>query len=282
MMDLKGKVMVITGAGSGFGREFARLGARQGARLVLADVQQDALDAVSQELSEQGAEVLAQRTNVAKAEEIASLAAATMQRFGAVHVLFNNAGRGNPPGEFTDWTAEQWREVVDVNLNGTMRVCAAARAGLAARRGELHQVVKDLFYPLPAMAQLAALAQAFQFRAAEVGEQREPRVAGAQREGEGGVGGEGDEGGVVGGERREHLEAVGARLDDQAIVGEHARTFGGGGDLEVGAAPAAVVRVGDAQLGERAVLHGDASRLRSCTSGGPGATSSWKATSFTL
>jgi len=119
MMDLKGKVMVITGAGSGFGREFARLGARQGARLVLADVQQDALDAVSQELGEQGAEVLAQRTNVAKAEELASLAAATMQRFGAVHVLFNNAGVGSG-GLIWENSIADWEWVLGVNLWGVI------------------------------------------------------------------------------------------------------------------------------------------------------------------
>ncbi len=47
-----------------------------------------------------------------------ALFAQTVEQLGRVDVLFNNAGRGNPPGEFTEWTAEQWREVVDFNLNG--------------------------------------------------------------------------------------------------------------------------------------------------------------------
>ena len=47
-----------------------------------------------------------------------ALFAQAVEQLGRVDVLFNNAGRGNPPGEFTEWTAEQWREVVDVNLNG--------------------------------------------------------------------------------------------------------------------------------------------------------------------
>ncbi len=76
MKDFSGKTAVITGAGSGFGREFARFGAALGMRLVLADIQQDALDAVAAELREGGAEVLALRTDVSKAADMEALAAA--------------------------------------------------------------------------------------------------------------------------------------------------------------------------------------------------------------
>jgi NAD(P)-dependent dehydrogenase (short-subunit alcohol dehydrogenase family) len=57
-------------------------------------------------------------TDVAKAESVASLFAATVERFGRVDLLFNNAGVGNPPGPFEDWTPEQWQGVVDINLTG--------------------------------------------------------------------------------------------------------------------------------------------------------------------
>src|SRR5437868_8993311 len=92
MKALAGKVAVITGAGSGFGREFARIGAREGMRLALADVQQDALDEAVAEARAAGARAIGLRTDVAKAEDVEQLAASTEREFGAVHLLFNNAG----------------------------------------------------------------------------------------------------------------------------------------------------------------------------------------------
>ena len=117
--DLAGKVAVITGAGSGFGRELARIAAQRGMKVVLADVQQDALDAIGAELSGQGAQVLTQRTDVSKAEQVAALATATMQRFGAVHLLFNNAGVG-AGGLVWENSIADWEWVLGVNLWGVV------------------------------------------------------------------------------------------------------------------------------------------------------------------
>ena len=88
------KTLVITGAGSGFGLEFARLGASRGYNLVLADVEQTALDAAANEMIAAGVQVLAQRVDVSKYEQIDALAAATEARFGAPNWVFNNAGVG--------------------------------------------------------------------------------------------------------------------------------------------------------------------------------------------
>jgi NADP-dependent 3-hydroxy acid dehydrogenase YdfG len=76
MKRFEGRTAVITGAGSGFGLEVARLGARRGMNLVLADVQQDALDRAAEELRAAGAAVLAQRLDVSKGAEIDALGAA--------------------------------------------------------------------------------------------------------------------------------------------------------------------------------------------------------------
>ena len=95
MKDFQGKVAVITGGASGFGREFANIGARLGMKLVLADVQQDALDKAVAELETQGAQVIAQHCDVRKPEQVQALADATMEKFGAVHLVFNNAGVGS-------------------------------------------------------------------------------------------------------------------------------------------------------------------------------------------
>jgi NAD(P)-dependent dehydrogenase (short-subunit alcohol dehydrogenase family) len=112
-----GKTAVLTGAGSGFGLECARIGARLGMNLVLADVQQDALDKAVAEIQATGAAVLGMRVDVSKADQVEALGAATLQRFGAPHFVFNNAGVG-AGGLIWENTAADWEWVIGVNLMG--------------------------------------------------------------------------------------------------------------------------------------------------------------------
>ncbi|MFZ6721036.1 SDR family oxidoreductase [Undibacterium sp. Ji49W] len=119
MKVFKDRVAVITGGASGFGREFAIIGARLGMKLVLADVQQDALDKTRAELEAQGAQVLAMRCDVRHAEEVQALADATMEKFGAVHLVFNNAGVGSG-GLIWENTQADWDWVIGVNLWGVI------------------------------------------------------------------------------------------------------------------------------------------------------------------
>lgn len=115
--DFKGKTAVLTGAGSGFGLEVARIAASLGMNLVLADVQQDALDTAAAELIAAGAHVLAQRVDVGVAAQVEALGTATLQRFGVPHFVFNNAGVG-AGGLIWEHTAQDWDWVVGVNLMG--------------------------------------------------------------------------------------------------------------------------------------------------------------------
>ncbi|NMM27811.1 MAG: SDR family oxidoreductase [Glaciimonas sp.] len=119
MQNFKDKVAVITGGAGGFGREFARIGAQRGMKLVLADVQQDALDQAKAELEAQGAQVLAMICDVRKADQVQALADATMARFGAVHLLFNNAGVGSG-GLVWENSVADWEWVLGVNLWGVI------------------------------------------------------------------------------------------------------------------------------------------------------------------
>jgi NAD(P)-dependent dehydrogenase (short-subunit alcohol dehydrogenase family) len=136
--DFKGKTAVLTGAGSGFGLECARIGAKLGMNLVLADVQQDALDKTVAEMQAAGAPVLAMRVDVSKAEQMQALADATFQRFGAPHFVFNNAGVG-AGGLVWENTLQDWEWVLGVNLMGvvhgvrlfTPMMLAAAKADAA-------------------------------------------------------------------------------------------------------------------------------------------------------
>ena len=117
MNDFKNKTAVLTGAGSGFCLACARMGAALGMNLVLVDVQQDALDQVSQELTAAGAPVLARRVDVSKAVEMDALGAAVKARFGAPHFVFNNAGVG-AGGLIWESTAADWDWVLGVNVMG--------------------------------------------------------------------------------------------------------------------------------------------------------------------
>ncbi len=138
--NFAGKTAVLTGAGSGFGLECARIGARLGMNLVLVDVQQDALDAATAEMQAAGAQVLARKVDVSNAPQMEQLAADVQQRFGAPHLVFNNAGVG-AGGLVWENSVKDWEWVLGVNLWGvvhgvrlfTPMMLAAAKADPAWR-----------------------------------------------------------------------------------------------------------------------------------------------------
>ncbi len=120
MNDFQGNVAVVTGAASGFGREFARMAAGLGMRVVLADVEAEPLAAAAAELRAGGSEVLAERVDVSRAEEVERLAARSVEQFGAVHLLFNNAGVGAGGGLIWESSEKDWAWVLGVNLWGVI------------------------------------------------------------------------------------------------------------------------------------------------------------------
>ncbi|RKR67145.1 NADP-dependent 3-hydroxy acid dehydrogenase YdfG [Acidovorax sp. 94] len=138
--NFSGKTAVLTGAGSGFGLECARIGARLGMNLVLVDVQQDALDAAAAEMQAAGSQVLARKVDVSNAAQMEQLAADVQQRFGAPHLVFNNAGVG-AGGLVWENSVKDWEWVLGVNLWGvvhgvrlfTPMMLAAAKADPAWR-----------------------------------------------------------------------------------------------------------------------------------------------------
>jgi NAD(P)-dependent dehydrogenase (short-subunit alcohol dehydrogenase family) len=118
MKDLRGKVAVITGAASGFGREFAIACAAEGMKLVLADIDADNIRGTTALLPPE-AEVLAVKCDVSKADSVASLAEQCYGRFGAAHLLFNNAGV-SPVGPAWSATLADWQWTLGVNLMGVV------------------------------------------------------------------------------------------------------------------------------------------------------------------
>jgi NAD(P)-dependent dehydrogenase (short-subunit alcohol dehydrogenase family) len=119
MKTFAGRAAVITGAGSGFGLELARLAATRGMPLVLLDVQADALERAASELRGAGADVMAERVDVSNAAAMERLAAAVHARFGAPGLVFNNAGIG-AGGLVWENTLKDWEWVLGVNLMGVI------------------------------------------------------------------------------------------------------------------------------------------------------------------
>jgi len=117
--NFKGKVAVLTGAGSGFGLECAKIGAQLGMKLVLVDVQKDALDASQAQMQALGAEVMARLVDVSNEGQMQALANDVLQKFGAPHFVFNNAGVG-AGGLVWENTVADWEWLLGVNLWGVV------------------------------------------------------------------------------------------------------------------------------------------------------------------
>jgi len=119
MDDFKGRVAVVTGGGSGIGAAMARAFAREGSKVVLADLDRDGMDRVAGEIASQGGEALSVHTDVASLESVAALARRTLERFGAAHIVCNNAGVG-VFGPLAEATHKDWQWVMNVNVWGVI------------------------------------------------------------------------------------------------------------------------------------------------------------------
>jgi NAD(P)-dependent dehydrogenase (short-subunit alcohol dehydrogenase family) len=120
MKDLKGKVAVVTGAASGIGLGMAETFVAAGMRVVLSDVERPALESAADSLRAKGAEVYAVLADVSNAEAVSSLAQSALGKYGAVHVLCNNAGvaAGGTPSWMS--TLDDWKWILGVNLMGVV------------------------------------------------------------------------------------------------------------------------------------------------------------------
>ena len=121
MKDFAGKVAVVTGAASGMGRAFAERFAREGMKVVLADVEKPALDRAAEELRSQGHDVAGVVTDVSNLESVQALARETVARYGKVHVVCNNAGvEGYLEGAIWEATPKDWAWTFGVNHWGVV------------------------------------------------------------------------------------------------------------------------------------------------------------------
>lgn len=120
MKEFKNKVAVITGGASGIGLAIAQEAAARGMKLVIADIEDSALDAARDEFSARGVEVLAVKTDVTDVQQMQMLAEQTIDKFGAIHLLVNNAGVGGVAGPIWETELSDWTWVLNVNMNGVI------------------------------------------------------------------------------------------------------------------------------------------------------------------
>jgi NAD(P)-dependent dehydrogenase (short-subunit alcohol dehydrogenase family) len=119
MDDFKGRVAVVTGGGSGIGRAMALAFVREGAKIVLADLDRAAMERVGAEIREVGGESVAVEADVASLTAVQNLRSRAVERFGAVHVVCNNAGVG-VFGPLATATHKDWQWVMNVNFWGVV------------------------------------------------------------------------------------------------------------------------------------------------------------------
>ena len=132
MEDLKNKVVVITGARRGMGKADALLFAQKGAKVVVSDISQEDCQKVVDEIEKKGGEALAVKCDVSKKEEVDNLFEKTIEKFGRVDVLVNNAGIAEFK-PFLEMTEQEWDRTLDINLKGYF-LCAQAAAKEMAKQ----------------------------------------------------------------------------------------------------------------------------------------------------
>ena len=120
-MKLEGKVAVVTGAASGIGKAIAILYAKEGAKVVVSDINQDGAKETVAEIEKNGGSAIAVLTDVAKEEDIQKLIDTTVSTYGTVDILVNNAGIMDNMAPAADITDELWERVLAVNTTGVMR-----------------------------------------------------------------------------------------------------------------------------------------------------------------
>lgn len=139
MKEFAGRVAVVTGGASGIGRAMSERFAAEGMKVVLADIEQSALDKAVAEMKANGAEVAGKRTDVSKAEDVEALAKFTAGTFGAVHIVCNNAGVGMG-GSAWQMTVRDWEWMLGVNLWGVIHGIRTFVPLMLAQGDECHVV----------------------------------------------------------------------------------------------------------------------------------------------
>ena len=152
----QGLVAVITGGGTGIGKAIARELGQLGCRVVIAGRKDHKLQAAAADLRDAGIDVLTSCTNIRDPDQVAALMSHTVEHFGAIDLLVNNAG-GQFPSPAASITDKGWRAVVETNLGGTFACCREAfSAWMEEHGGAIVNIVADMWRGFPGMAHTGA------------------------------------------------------------------------------------------------------------------------------
>lgn len=156
MLRFDHKVVIVTGSARGIGAETVRAFARQGAKIVVTDVNEAEGTALATELAAAGTPAMFVCCDVSRRDDVKALIDRTLAEFGQVDVLVNNAGF-NRDGKLTEMTEEAWDAVVDVCLKGTFNCCQAAAPAMIARKyGKIVNVSSRAYLGNPGQANYSA------------------------------------------------------------------------------------------------------------------------------
>ena len=146
--QLAGQTVIMTGGGRGFGEHMALAVAERGANTVVADRDRDNAERVAGDILARGGTALALAADVGDERQVAAMVAATLDRFGAIDVLVNNAGVAGPADPFPELTLEAWNEVYRVNVTGCFLCCRAVLEPMMERRsGHIVHISSGLCRP---------------------------------------------------------------------------------------------------------------------------------------
>lgn len=144
---LANKVAFVTGAGSGIGKAIALLYAKEGAKVVVSDINDEHGNAVVKEITDHGGTAFYVHANTAKAEDVENLVRATVEKYGRLDIACNNAGIGGELNATADMSLEGWKNIIDINLNGVFYGCKYAIAqmvknggGAIVNMGSIHSI----------------------------------------------------------------------------------------------------------------------------------------------
>ncbi len=133
--DLTGKVAIVTGASRGIGEAIARAYAQAGAKVVLSSRKQEALEAVARSIQEAGGTALAVAAHTGSSEAVQALVERTLEAFGGVDILVNNAATNPHFGPILTAEESQWAKILDVNVVGYFRTAKACAESMGSRGG---------------------------------------------------------------------------------------------------------------------------------------------------
>ena len=141
LLDLTGKIALVTGGGQGVGRATAMLLAQAGASVVVNDFHVDRAIAVAEEIEALGGVAMARQADITNLASVEAMASEAVARFGRIDILVNNAGNAGPsdpnisPKPFWETSPEEWEPFISTNFNGVMNCCKAVLPFMTQHRG---------------------------------------------------------------------------------------------------------------------------------------------------